>query len=120
MQCVCIGLYSGGEFYGIMTLRILLLRNPVYFVFFYQLFFKVRQFVYCCLVLPQYLMLSKKIQLFQILSSPEIIHHHIPYLLRKMSIMKILSMKQERSRYFELFCSDPLGHFYSGITIIPR
>ena len=32
--------------------------------------------------------------------------------------MKIPTMKQERSRYLELFCSDPLHHFYSGITII--
>ena len=45
--------------------------------------------IYCHLVLPQYLMLSKKKLLFQILSSLEIINHRISYLLRKMSIIKI-------------------------------
>ena len=33
--------------------------------------------------------------------------------------MKIPFIKQERSWYLELFYSDPLCHFYSGITIIP-
>ena len=40
---------------------------------------------------------SKQKLLFKVLSSLEIMQHRIPYLFRKMSIMKIPSMKQERS-----------------------